>query len=36
VASAVIVEIGERMAELEELVRSLEERVARLEVEAES
>jgi uncharacterized protein YceH (UPF0502 family) len=36
VASAVIVEMGERMAELEELVRSLEERVARLEVEAES
>ncbi len=35
VASAVIVEMGERMAELEELVRSLEERVARLEVEAE-
>jgi uncharacterized protein YceH (UPF0502 family) len=36
VASAVILEMGERMAELEELVRSLEERVARLEVEAES
>jgi uncharacterized protein YceH (UPF0502 family) len=36
VASAVIAEMGERMAELEELVRSLEERVARLEVEAES
>jgi len=35
VASAVIMEMGERMAELEELVRSLEERVARLEVEAE-
>ena len=35
-ASAVIMEMGERMAQLEELVRSLEERVARLEVEAES
>jgi len=29
-------EMIERMAELEELVRALEERVARLEVEAES
>ncbi len=35
VASAAMVEMGERMTELEELVRSLEERVARLEVEAE-
>jgi uncharacterized protein YceH (UPF0502 family) len=35
VASAVIAEMTERMEELEELVRALEERVARLEVEAE-
>jgi len=35
-APAAVSEMVERMAELEELVRSLEERVARLEVEAES
>jgi uncharacterized protein YceH (UPF0502 family) len=35
-AAAASSEMVERMAELEELVRSLEERVARLEVEAES
>jgi len=34
--AAAVTEMAERMAELEELVRSLEERVARLEVEAES
>jgi uncharacterized protein YceH (UPF0502 family) len=35
-ATAASSEMAERMAELEELVRSLEERVARLEVGAES